>query len=81
MKKVSVGRHELFPNVIFPNVKILNMTTNLLIKNPEYSEGKGTKLGEGCTKVRLSQDRMTILSFHLAYYEGKGTKLGEGERD
>ncbi len=38
--------------------------------------GKGTKLGEGCPKVRLSQDRrMTILSFHLAYYEGKGTKL------
>ncbi len=43
--------------------------------------GKGTKLGEGCTKVRLSQDRMTILSFHLAYYEGKGTKLCEGIRD
>ncbi len=43
--------------------------------------GKGTKLGEGCPKVRLSQDRMTILSFHLAYSEGKGTKLGEGERD
>ncbi len=37
-----------------------------------------TKLGEGCTKVRLSQDRMTILSFHLAYYEGKGTKLCKG---
>ena len=43
--------------------------------------GKGTKLGEGCPKVRLSQDRMTILSFRLAYSEGKGTKLGEGERD
>ncbi len=42
---------------------------------------KGTKLGEGCPKVRLSQDRMTILSFHLAYYEGKGTKLGEGIQD
>ncbi len=40
--------------------------------------GKWTKLGEGCPKVRLSQERMTILSFHLAYYEGKGTKLGEG---
>jgi hypothetical protein len=40
--------------------------------------GKGTKQGEGCPKVRLSQDRMTILSFHLAYYEGKSTKLGEG---
>ncbi len=57
------------------------MTTNLLIKNPKYSERKGTKLGEGCPKVRLSQDRMKILSFHLAYYEGKGTKLGDGERD
>ncbi len=43
--------------------------------------GKGTELGEGCPKVRLSQDRMSILFFHLAYYEGKGTKLGEGERD
>ncbi len=43
--------------------------------------GKGTVLGEGCPKVRLSQDMMTILSIHLAYYEGKGTKLGEGERD
>ncbi len=43
--------------------------------------GKVTKLGEGCPKVRLSQDRMTIHSFHLAYSEGKGTKLGEGERD
>jgi hypothetical protein len=43
--------------------------------------GKGTKLGEGCRKVMLSQDRMTILSFHLAYYEGKGTKLGEVIRD
>ncbi len=43
--------------------------------------GKGTKLAEGCPKVKLSQDRMAILSFHLAYYEGKGTKLGEGERD
>jgi hypothetical protein len=42
-------------------------------------KGKGTKLGEGCPKVRLSQDRMKILSFHLAVYEGKGTKLGEGE--
>ncbi len=39
--------------------------------------GKGTKLREGCPKVRLSQDRITILSY-LAYYEGKGAKLGEG---
>ncbi len=43
--------------------------------------GKGTKLGEGCPKVRLSQDRMPILPPHLAYFEGKGTKLSEGERD
>jgi hypothetical protein len=28
----------------------------------KLSEGKGTKLGEGCPKVRLSQDRMTMLS-------------------
>jgi hypothetical protein len=42
--------------------------------------GKGTKLGEGCPKVRLSQDRMPILPPHLAYSEGKGTKLGEGEK-
>ncbi len=26
--------------------------------------GEGTKLGEGERKVRLSQDRITILSFH-----------------
>jgi hypothetical protein len=43
--------------------------------------GKGTKLGEECPKVRLSQDRMPILSSHLTYSEGKGTKLGEGEGD
>jgi hypothetical protein len=30
-------------------------------------KGKGTKLGEGCPKVRLSQDRLQI--------------LGEGERE
>ncbi len=38
--------------------------------------GERSKLGEGCPKVRLSQDRMPILPPHLAYYEGKGTKLG-----
>ncbi len=43
--------------------------------------GKRTKIGEGCPKVRLNQDRITILSFHLAFSEGNGTKLGEGERD
>jgi hypothetical protein len=47
----------------------------------ELGEGERAKLGEGCPKVRLSQNRMTILSFHLAYSEGKGTKLGKGERD
>ena len=49
-------------------------------KSYRLGEGEGTKLGEGCPKVRLSQDRMPILSPHLAYSEGKGTKLGEGER-
>ncbi len=47
----------------------------------KLGEGERAKLGEGCLKVRLSQARMTILSFHLAYSEGKGTKLGEGERN
>jgi hypothetical protein len=41
--------------------------------------GKGTKLGKGCPEVRLSQDRMPILSPRLAYFEGKGTKLGGGK--
>jgi hypothetical protein len=41
-------------------------------KGAKLGEGEGTKLGEHCSKVRLSQDRML---------EGKGTKLGEGERD
>ncbi len=35
-------------------------------KGTKLGEGKGTKLGEGCPKVRLSQDRMPILSPHLA---------------
>jgi hypothetical protein len=30
--------------------------------------GKGTKLGEGCPKVRLSQDRMPILTFGIITY-------------
>ncbi len=29
--------------------------------------GKGTKLGEGCPKVRLSQDRMTIFGIRDYY--------------
>ncbi len=40
-------------------------------KSYRLGEGEGTKLGEGCPKVRLSQDRMPILSPHLAYSEGK----------
>jgi hypothetical protein len=43
--------------------------------------GKEARLGEGCPKVRLSQDGMPILPPRLAYSEGKRTKLGEGERD
>ncbi len=43
--------------------------------------GKGTKLGEGCPKVRLSQDRMSILDEGKGTNRGKGAKLGEGERD
>jgi len=35
--------------------------------------GKGTKLGEGCPKVRLSQDRMPILVLR-----GKGLRGGKG---
>ncbi len=46
--------------------------------------GKGTKLGEGYPKVRLSQDRMPILSPsprpaifpQIKLGEGEGTKLG-----
>ncbi len=49
-------------------------------KGAKLGEGEGTRLGEGCPKVRLSQDRMPILPPHLGYSEGKGTKLGEGER-
>jgi hypothetical protein len=42
--------------------------------------GKGAKLGEGCTKVRLSQDRMPILPPHLTSCLSPQNKLGEGER-
>ena len=52
----------------------------MLAPKTKLGEGERAKLGEGCLKVRLSQDRMTKLSFHLAYSDGKGTKLGEGER-
>ncbi len=67
----TLGRYVKIPNEVNPNVKILNVPnlfSGIYIKilNPE-KRGKGTKLGEGERKVRLSQDRMPI--------------LGEGERD
>ncbi len=45
--------------------------------------GKGSKLGEPCPKVRLSQDKMPVepsLS-RISYVRGKGTTLSEGERE
>jgi hypothetical protein len=72
---MSKGHHELFPNktipkVKIPNMKIPNRTINLC-KNPEHKnpekgkgtkldEEEGTKLGEHCSKVRSSQNRMPI---------------------
>ncbi len=43
--------------------------------------GKGSKLGEPCPKVRLSQDRLPIEPFYniKKWVWGKGSKLGEGE--
>ncbi len=41
--------------------------------------GKGTKLGEGCPKVRLSQNRMAIEPFGISgfmYVFGIFTTLG-----
>jgi len=58
----------IFPNVIIPNVtipkviKIPNFNKNPPIPPKLAPNGKGAKLGEGCPKVRLSQDRMPILS-------------------
>jgi hypothetical protein len=43
--------------------------------------GKGTKLREGCTKVRLSQDRMPILSPSPSLAIFPQIKLGEGENN
>ncbi len=43
--------------------------------------GEVTKLGEGCPKVRLSQDRMPILSPSPSLAIFPQIKLGEGERD
>ncbi len=41
-------------------------------KGKKLGEGKGSKLGEPCPKVSLSQDRFPIEPY------GKGTKLGDG---
>ncbi len=60
-------RYVIFPYVTIPNITFQNVTIPNIRNNPER-----TKLGEGKGKVRLSQDRMTILSFHLTYSEGKG---------
>ena len=45
--------------------------------------GKGSKLGEPCSKVRLSQDRMPVEPFpsRISEVRGKGTMLGEWERE
>ncbi len=46
--------------------------------------GKGTKLGEGERKVRLSQDRMPILGEgerEVRFSRDRMPILGEGERD
>jgi len=41
--------------------------------------GKGARLGEGCPKVRLSQDGMPILPPHLALSLSLQNRLGEGD--
>jgi hypothetical protein len=45
--------------------------------------GKGSKLGEPCPKVRLSQDRLAIepLALMESQVRGKGSKLREGKRE
>ncbi len=45
--------------------------------------GKGSKLGEPYSKVRLSQDWLPIEPFPCmkSQVRGKGCKLGEGERE
>ena len=45
--------------------------------------GKGSKLGEPCPKVRVSQDRLPIEPFaiKISQVRGKGSKLGEGKRE
>jgi hypothetical protein len=80
---------DIFSKVVLKKVAAPRMVPRLLMDKAKLGEGgraklgegERAKLGEGCPKVRLSQDRMTILSFHLAYSEGKGTKLGEGGKE
>ncbi len=45
--------------------------------------GKGSKLGEPCSKVRLSQDRMPVEPFpsRISLVRGKGLTFSEGERE
>ncbi len=47
-------------NVIFPNFSGKLGESEV--------RGEGTKLGEGCPKVRLSQDRIPILSPSLSLF-------------
>ena len=51
-------------------------------KGTKLGEGKESKLGEPCPKVRLSQDRLPIEPFpsKISYGRGKGTTLCEGEK-
>jgi hypothetical protein len=44
---------------------------------------KGSKLGETCPKVKLTQDRLAIepLALVESQVRGKGSKLGEGKRE
>ena len=42
--------------------------------------GKGARLGEGCPKVRLSQDRMAIISSSLGLSPLPQLSWGRGER-
>ncbi len=51
-------------------------------KGSKPGERKGSKLGEPCPKVRLSQDRLPIEQLACMKSKvrgGEGSKLGEGE--
>jgi len=52
------------------------------VKGNKLGVGKGSKVGEPCPKVRLSQDRLPIEPFArtISLVRGEGSKLGEGER-